>query len=173
MKSASKFLAITMVFASVFGVSLSSAHADMCGETGFPKQKYIETRDVCASHLLNHPVAVVAEVDMVVYFQTASSKLAPKEEAKLKAIASVLKSHAYRGSHVAVQGFTDNKGKDATNQRLSYHRAVAVMHTLIKKYGVPAGMLSAQGFGKENPVADNSTAEGRAANRRVSFAVVQ
>ncbi len=169
MKSASKFL-VLLAFASVLGVSLS-AHADVCGETGFPKPKLIQSRDVCSSHLINHPnLAAATEIYTVVYFDTASSKLAPKEEAKLKDVAAILKSPSFKGAHVAVQGYTDNKGKEATNQRLSYHRALAVVHTLVKKYGVPASMLSAQGFGKENPIADNSTAEGRAHNRRVSFA---
>lgn len=171
MKSVSK-LAL-LAFALVVGVSLS-ARAEVCDQgNAFPKQRMIETRDVCASHMLNRSVAMATEIYTTVYFNTASNKLAPSEEAKLRDVAAVLKSPSFRHSHVAVQGFTDNKGKDASNQRLSYHRAVAVMHTLIKKYGVPAGMLSAQGFGKENPVADNSTAEGRAHNRRVSFAIVR
>lgn len=170
MKSLSKLLTI-LAFTSVCGVSLS-AHADVCGETGFPHQKYIQARDVCSSHLMNHPSASVSEIYTVVYFNTASSAPAPKEEAKLKDVAAMLKSPAFKHAHVAVQGYTDNKGKDAANQRLSYHRAVHIMHVLIKKYGVPAAMLSAQGFGKENPVADNTTAAGRAANRRVSFAIV-
>jgi outer membrane protein OmpA-like peptidoglycan-associated protein len=172
MKSASKLLTL-LAFASVFAVSLSSAHAGMCDDTGFPREKFIQTRDVCATHPVNHPGMGSTEIYTTVYFTTASTTLAPKEEAKLKEVATLLKSPAFKGKHVAVQGFTDNKGKDAANQRLSYHRAVAVMHTLIKKYGVPATMLSAQGFGKENPVADNTTAEGRAHNRRVSFAIVQ
>jgi outer membrane protein OmpA-like peptidoglycan-associated protein len=171
MKSVSKLLAI-LAFASVFGVSLSAARADVCGvDTGFPREHYIQDRDVCASHRLNHSVMVATEIYTVVYFNTASSTPAPKEEAKLKDVAAILKSPSFKGTHVAVQGFTDNKGKDASNQRLSYHRAVAVMQTLVKKYGVSAAMLSAQGFG--NPVADNSTAEGRVHNRRVSFAIVQ
>ena len=172
MKSVSKLLAI-LAFASVFGVSLSAARADVCGETGFPKERFIQARDVCSSHLMNRSVMVASEIYTTVYFDTASSKLSPKEDAKLKDVAAILKSPSFKGTHVAVQGFTDNKGKDASNQRLSYHRAVSVMHTLIKKYGVSAAMLSAQGFGKENPVDDNTTAEGRAHNRRVSFAIVK
>jgi OOP family OmpA-OmpF porin len=172
MKSVSKLLAL-LAFAVVSVVSLS-ARAEVCDSgDAFPKQKFIATRDICASHVMNHPVAMVSEIYTTIYFNTASTNPSAKEEAKLKDVAAILKSPSFRHKHVAVQGFTDNKGKDATNQRLSYHRAVAVMHTLIKKYGVPAGMLSAQGFGKENPVADNTTAEGRAHNRRVSFAIVR
>ena len=82
-----------------------------------------------------------------------------------------LKSPAFAGKKVVVAGYTDNVGKTARNQRLSYHRALRVMHALIAN-GVPASMLSAQGYGKENPMASNATPQGRAANRRVGFIVV-
>lgn len=171
MKSVSKFL-LTLALATVFGASLTAAHASgMCNDVSFPREKFIQNRDVCATHQINHP-GLMSEIYTTVYFNTASSTATPHEEAKLKDVAAMLKSPAFKGKHVAVQGYTDNKGKDAANQRLSYHRAVHVMQVLVKKYGVPAGMLSAQGFGKENPVADNSTAEGRAANRRVTFAIM-
>lgn len=170
MKSVSKLLA-TLAFVAAFGASVA-AHAEVCGSTGFPKAKFIETREVCASHVLNQGYVVASLDSVAVYFKNASSTPSASEAAKLRDVAAILKSPAYRHAHVAVQGYTDSKGKDAANQRLSYHRAVRVMHILIKKYGVPAGMLSAQGFGKENPAADNRTAAGRALNRRVTFAVV-
>lgn len=71
---------------------------------------------------------------------------------------------------VAIKGFTDNAGAASANQVLSQRRAEAVLTYLVGK-GVSAGQLTAQGFGPAQPIADNSTPEGRAANRRIEFAV--
>jgi outer membrane protein OmpA-like peptidoglycan-associated protein len=70
---------------------------------------------------------------------------------------------------VEVQGHTDNVGGDAYNQTLSEARARAVMDWLVK-HGVAAGRLTAKGYGKSRPVADNDSDEGRAKNRRVEIA---
>ena len=68
-----------------------------------------------------------------------------------------------------VQGHTDNVGDDAYNQTLSEARAQAVVDWLTK-HGVAAGRLTAKGYGKTLPVADNNTDAGRARNRRVEIA---
>ncbi|MFY9289048.1 MAG: OmpA family protein [Alphaproteobacteria bacterium] len=164
MKSVSKLLVVATL-ALISAVTTARAEDQ---SPAFPVQKMIEARTVKSSHVLNRPALLMAQLDVVIQFSSGSSKVPAAEVKKLKGVAAAIKSK--KGGHVAVQGYTDNKGSDALNQRLSYHRAVAVMNILVKKYGVPASMLSAQGFGKENPVADNSTAEGRAMNRRVTFA---
>jgi len=71
---------------------------------------------------------------------------------------------------VEVQGHTDSIGTDAYNLGLSQRRAAAVKEYLIAK-GLNASALTAQGYGKAKPIASNSTAEGRAQNRRVAFEV--
>ena len=60
---------------------------------------------------------------------------------------------------VSVNGYTDSIGSDAYNQRLSMQRANAVK-AYLEAHGVPAGRLTAKGFGKSDPVASNATAEG-------------
>ncbi len=67
-----------------------------------------------------------------------------------------------------VQGHCDNTGSDAVNDPLSQKRAEAVVTALVSQ-GVAAERLSAVGKGSRSPVADNSTDEGRAKNRRVEF----
>jgi outer membrane protein OmpA-like peptidoglycan-associated protein len=141
----------------------------------YPIEKQIQGRSVIATHPLRTGVYAVdnsLEVvsDAVVYFASASDKLTTADVMTVRKVAAVLKKPGCHGTHVTVNGYTDSKGKAAANQRLSYHRATAVVHALIKE-GVPASMLSAQGFGEENPVADNATADGRAANRRATFTV--
>lgn len=69
---------------------------------------------------------------------------------------------------IEVQGHTDNVGKADYNMRLSDARANSVMNYLINQ-GVPADRMSAHGYGLTRPMADNSTKEGRALNRRVEF----
>jgi OOP family OmpA-OmpF porin len=73
-------------------------------------------------------------------------------------------------SQVTIAGHTDNKGTDAYNLELGRKRAEAV-RVLLVKYGAPSEKLVVQSFGKTQPIADNSTEEGRAQNRRVEFHV--
>ncbi|MCQ2310571.1 MAG: OmpA family protein [Paludibacteraceae bacterium] len=67
-----------------------------------------------------------------------------------------------------VQGHTDNTGSENVNKKLSQSRADAVRNYLIKA-GVPEAHLTAVGYGSDKPIADNTTKEGRAQNRRVEF----
>jgi outer membrane protein OmpA-like peptidoglycan-associated protein len=69
--------------------------------------------------------------------------------------------------HVDIRGYTDSVGKPEYNQKLSERRANAVKDYL-EAHGVASGVVSAQGFGEENPLASNATKEGRAENRRVT-----
>lgn len=83
------------------------------------------------------------------------------------ASASIL---ALPGIRIAINGHTDNVGSAASNLTLSQRRAEAVATYLVGK-GVGAAQLTATGYGAEQPIADNATADGRAANRRIEFAV--
>ena len=65
-------------------------------------------------------------------------------------------------------GHTDNIGKADYNQKLSERRAQAVVDFLASK-GIAQGRIKARGFGETRPLADNSTEEGRATNRRVTI----
>jgi OOP family OmpA-OmpF porin len=99
------------------------------------------------------------------YFSTASMSLQPDSEAQLKEFAAVVAANP--NAPVIVNGYTDNVGNAASNLRLSQQRANAVKDNLVAM-GVPADRIAAQGFGEENPIADNSTEEGRRTNRRVT-----
>jgi OOP family OmpA-OmpF porin len=72
----------------------------------------------------------------------------------------------------SVEGYTDSKGKDVLNLKLSKKRAQAVVNYHVSKV-VDKNIFTIKGFGKENPAADNKTAEGHAKNRRVEIKVVQ
>ena len=103
-----------------------------------------------------------------VLFDTGQYSLKPGAREKLAKVAGILL--AYPGLNIEVGGYTDNVGGDAMNQTLSEHRAVSVRDYLVQQ-GVPTNSVSAKGFGKTVPVADNSTAAGRQKNRRVELVV--
>jgi outer membrane protein OmpA-like peptidoglycan-associated protein len=99
------------------------------------------------------------------YFDTGSSRLRPESQAKLNEFAREVT--ATKDAHVTVNGYTDNVGNAASNLKLSQDRANAVAANLEGK-GVSEGNVTVQGYGQEQPTADNGTAAGRAQNRRVS-----
>jgi OOP family OmpA-OmpF porin len=68
---------------------------------------------------------------------------------------------------VNLMGYTDSSGDDGFNQKLSEQRAQSVKQAIVDRHGVDPSRIKAIGKGEENPVADNTTAEGRAKNRRV------
>jgi outer membrane protein OmpA-like peptidoglycan-associated protein len=102
-----------------------------------------------------------------VLFDFNKSTLQPASDGVLQEVADLLAKDATL--KVEVQGHTDNVGGDAYNQTLSEARAKAVVDWLTR-HGVAAARLSAHGYGKTKPVADNNTDDGRAKNRRVEIA---
>jgi outer membrane protein OmpA-like peptidoglycan-associated protein len=72
---------------------------------------------------------------------------------------------------IEISGHTDNTGNPVVNAKLSTERAKAVVDYLVKK-GITKDRLTYQGFGSDQPIADNATAAGRAKNRRVEFKIV-
>ena len=97
-------------------------------------------------------------------FDTGKATILPASEQVLGEIAKLLQNSP--DLKLRVEGHTDNQGTAASNQVLSERRAKAVVAWLTA-HGIDASRLTAQGFGQTKPVADNSTDEGRAKNRRV------
>jgi outer membrane protein OmpA-like peptidoglycan-associated protein len=102
-----------------------------------------------------------------VLFKTGKWDLKPGAMAKLDQIAEALRG---KEQPIVVFGFTDNVGTRENNMDLSMKRATAVRDYLVTK-GIPADLLSAQGKGPDEPISDNGSVEGRAANRRVEIIV--
>jgi outer membrane protein OmpA-like peptidoglycan-associated protein/Mg-chelatase subunit ChlD len=104
-----------------------------------------------------------------VYFDTNKSDLKPESN---DAMDRLLKLMALDNSlKIEIHGHTDNVGKEESNMILSQKRAEAVKDVLIRR-GIEKSRIKAIGFGFSKPVADNSTPEGRAKNRRTEFIVV-
>ena len=104
-----------------------------------------------------------------VTFTNNSARLQPSSVAILDDAAEILRRHA--DLKIEVAGHTDNRGNRAYNVRLSQQRAEAVKQYLID-HGVNAANLSAKGYGPGTPIADNASASGRAANRRVELRIL-
>jgi outer membrane protein OmpA-like peptidoglycan-associated protein len=103
-----------------------------------------------------------------VLFDTGRYTLKPNTQISLAKVAGILQ--AYPGLKLQVEGYTDSVGSDQYNQKLSENRADAVRDFLVTQ-GVQTDNISATGYGKAKPVADNATAQGRAQNRRVNLVV--
>ena len=103
-------------------------------------------------------------------FDTGKATLQPSSQVQLGDVANILK--AYPAVKVKLGGYTDNVGDKQFNMKLSDERAKNVMAELVK-LGVEPARMSAEGYGEDHPVADNSTEEGRAKNRRISLRVTE
>ncbi len=104
-----------------------------------------------------------------VYFDTGKSTIKPESQQALKNIADFLKSNTSK--KFLIVGHTDNTGDFDANVKLSTVRAQSVVQELVSKYGVNKDQLKAFGVGSASPVANNSTAAGKAKNRRVEIVV--
>jgi outer membrane protein OmpA-like peptidoglycan-associated protein len=103
-----------------------------------------------------------------VLFDVGKSDLQPEGREDLAKLSGIIIN--YPKLRLTVEGHTDNTGTAELNQTLSEQRANTVREYLVKQ-GLDANSLSAQGLGENNPVADNSTPEGRDKNRRVEIIV--
>ena len=103
-----------------------------------------------------------------VLFDFNKYTLKPDAREKLAKVSGILLS--YPGLKLQVEGYTDNVGTDDYNQKLSEQRADSVS-TYLQTQGVAQTNISAEGYGKSDPVADNATSSGRAENRRVQLVV--
>lgn len=112
------------------------------------------------------------QVEPKLTFQAGTSTLTPGSARALDSLAAAILSNQAGIARVSVIGFTDSRGAEAQNLKISRARADAVLRALVSR-GVPARLLAAEGRGEAEPVADNRTAAGREANRRVELRVIE
>jgi outer membrane protein OmpA-like peptidoglycan-associated protein len=121
--------------------------------------RILETRDT--------PRGLVVNMGDVL-FDTGKFDLRSEAREKLARLSGIVLAHP--GLKLAIEGYTDSTGSDELNRKLSQDRADAVRSYLTEQ-GLPQDSVTAQGFGKSEPVADNNTAAGRQKNRRVEIVV--
>ncbi|SFN51040.1 Outer membrane protein OmpA [Bizionia echini] len=115
-------------------------------------------------------IVVTFDENSGVHFATEKYNINATSQQNLDKLANVFKE--YPDTNLLVVGHTDNTGNDAYNMTLSKNRANAVTDYLKNVKGISSSRLTTHWFGEEQPIADNSTAAGRAKNRRVNIAIV-
>jgi OmpA-OmpF porin, OOP family len=101
-----------------------------------------------------------------VIFQSNSAKLAKSSYPAIRELADSMQTNPEL--ELLIEGYTDNTGNPAYNQKLSMERSEAVKKVLVNM-GVSELRIQAKGFGQNNPIADNRTSAGKMLNRRVAF----
>lgn len=105
------------------------------------------------------------EMEVDVQFDLSSTEVAPVYHDEIERMADFMRQ--YPETDVVIEGYTDSSGPAEFNRNLSQQRADAVADVLVNEFGIASSRVSAIGRGEANPIADNSTPEGRQANRRV------
>jgi OOP family OmpA-OmpF porin len=143
-------------------------------ECGYKKPKKVEKM----AAPLPAPKDVVLESVVInnIQFEFDSSNLTAAAKSTIDAMVTKIAAHkeGLRNgtSAMNVTGFTDTSGPESYNQQLSERRANAVADYLAEAHGIPRSSMTVAGKGEANPIADNSTREGRMRNRRVEIDVV-
>jgi outer membrane protein OmpA-like peptidoglycan-associated protein len=102
-----------------------------------------------------------------ILFATGKADLQPESRPVLKEIAATMQQHG--DLRILIEGHTDNVGSPAGNLTLSEARAAAVKAALVSEYAIDAGRIATKGLGDTQPSVPNTTAAGRAQNRRVEI----
>ncbi len=115
-------------------------------------------------------ILVTFDENSGVHFETNLFNITPTSATLLTKLAGILQE--YPDTNVLVVGHTDSVGSSSYNMTLSEKRAYAVTNYFIRNRGLTATRFTTSWFGESQPIADNSTANGRAKNRRVNIAIV-
>jgi len=173
------------------GKTVSSELLEECGyETVVEKGYAVETTPTATGVTMVEESAVVKDDKVItaavvveqvtinnVEFGFDSAELTPEYKAELDAVSEILKPHrqmlrdGLETLHII--GYTDSRGADAYNQKLSERRAQSVANYLIEQDPARASFIKVIGRGEADPIASNDTEEGRRQNRRVVFEVIR
>ncbi len=148
--------------------------ADSCPKEAGPAsnggcpERAAEKEEVKEEEVMQEAQKQVSKAAGSIYFETGSAKLLMNNSTKaaLNSVATVLNENP--NALLSINGHTDNTGNENANKILSSNRAKAVLNALAAK-GINKSRMSANGFGSSKPVTSNSSAAGRAKNRRVEL----
>jgi outer membrane protein OmpA-like peptidoglycan-associated protein len=153
---------------AVIGAAVGGTAGGFIGKRMDKQAAEIKTA-IPGAEVIREGEGIIVRFDSGILFDF--DKFALKEEAKKNIQSLAASLNQYPGTDVKVIGHTDNKGSASYNQTLSERRAAAVK-TYAVSQGVPTSRLITEGKGFAEPIADNATEEGRAANRRVEIVII-
>jgi len=140
---------------------------DACPNDPGPKNDDPKKNGCPAAHIEKGQIRILEQVQ----FKTGSDVILPASDSILEAVQKILEDHP-EITKLSVEGHTDNRGSAAYNKKLSAKRAASVMRWLTK-HGIDTKRLQSAGYGFERPIDTNDTDEGRQANRRVEFHLLE
>lgn len=105
-----------------------------------------------------------------IHFESASAEIREEDKNEINSLLEKLKTDAKM--KIEIGAHTDDVGSATYNQQLSLNRAQSVRKYLIQK-GISKDRIKAKGYGENKPIADNSTEQGKAQNRRVEISIIQ
>lgn len=149
------------------GAAIGSGTGALIGRRMDKQKKELEAIEgakVETVHDANNLQAIKVTFDNGILFATNKSELSPASREALIKFANSLKNSP--DTDVTIYGHTDNTGSRAVNERISKERADAVANYLVSQ-GISRSRMTTEGLAFDQPIADNSTASGRAQNRRV------
>lgn len=151
------------------GAAVGAGSGAIIGNKMDKQKKELEAINNAQVESINDGQALKVTFESGILFATNSSSLNPASQGSLTSFAQSLVNNP--DTDIQIQGNTDNTGSDAINNPLSEKRAESVYNFLRGK-GVAANRMSFYGLGSSNPIASNSTAAGRAENRRVEVFIL-
>lgn len=162
-------LTIDMGIVSITGLA---PDADLAATVGLLAQEVAAGQLEVVADVQVDPTAIATRLTNLLQgsttFESNGIELSAEGSSLLDSAIDILLANP--SAALVVEGYTDDQGDDASNLILSQQRADAVVAYLVAG-GIDADRLSAVGYGEANPIADNSTAEGRAQNRRIEFVI--
>lgn len=111
------------------------------------------------------------QINEKIQFEHAKANIMEASHSLLNEVVSVIKANPHI-KKIAIEGHASSEGNPDFNRTLSDNHAKAVRAYLVSQ-GISEEMLTAKGFGSDNPIASNDTEEGREKNRRVEFNIVE
>lgn len=151
---------------AIIGAAVGGATGAIIGRNMDKQAEELARMEKAKVERIGEGIAISFESGLL--FATNSADLQPAARENLTTLATSLKN--FPDSDVLVVGHTDSTGTASYNQTLSERRAASAKAFLVSQ-GVAETRIKAEGRGKNEPIADNKTAEGRDANRRIEVAI--
>ncbi|ATR97442.1 membrane protein [Porphyromonas gingivalis] len=155
---------------AIVGTAVGGAAGALIGKKMDKQKKELEAAVPDATiQTVNDGEAILVTFDSGILFATNSSTLSSNSRTALTKFAANMNKNP--DTDIRIVGHTDNTGSDKINDPLSERRAASV-YSFLNSQGVSMSRMAAEGRGSHEPVADNSTAAGRSANRRVEVYIL-